>query len=88
MINILMESFVDCPNCEGIEDDQYTCSVCYSEGGDGEINVFEWLAENVDTNLEELHDFDIEIFTQIDDIEVDGVNVIEWFKENKDKFKL
>lgn len=36
--------YVDCPDCESVYDDeQYTCTTCWCEGGHGKINVFEWL---------------------------------------------
>ena len=35
---------VPCPECEDIDDDQYTFMTCdYTQGGDGVINVVEWL---------------------------------------------
>jgi DNA-directed RNA polymerase subunit RPC12/RpoP len=38
---------VDCPDCHGLyDDDQYTCTTCWHEGGNGSINVFDWLQEN------------------------------------------
>jgi len=38
---------IDCPECESMsDDDQYTCTTCWSEGGYGKINVFDWLKEN------------------------------------------
>ena len=37
---------VDCPECESMEDDQYTCTTCWSEGGNGKIRVPEFLKEN------------------------------------------
>lgn len=31
---------IDCPDCPiGIEDDQYTCTTCWCQGGNGTINV-------------------------------------------------
>ena len=38
---------IDCPDCEGMNgDEQYTCTICWQEGGSGKINVFQWLTEN------------------------------------------
>ena len=37
---------IDCPDCKYMDDDQYTCTVCWCEGGNGKINVFEWIKEN------------------------------------------
>lgn len=35
---------IDCPNCEGlVDDEQYTCTVCWCQGGNGKINVFSYL---------------------------------------------
>lgn len=28
-----------CPDCQSIEDDQYTCTSCWQQGGNAEINV-------------------------------------------------
>lgn len=35
-----------CPDCRYIGDDEYTCTVCWCEGGNGRINVVRWIAEN------------------------------------------
>jgi hypothetical protein len=37
---------IDCPDCKYIEDDQYTCTTCWCEGGDGGIRIFDWLKEH------------------------------------------
>jgi hypothetical protein len=37
---------IDCPECKYMEDDQYTCTTCWCEGGNGRINVFQWLKEH------------------------------------------
>lgn len=38
---------IDCPDCESMgDDDQYTCTVCWCEGGNGKINLYEWLKEH------------------------------------------
>ena len=38
---------INCPDCEDFYgDDQYTCDTCWCEGGQGKINVYEWLKEN------------------------------------------
>ena len=37
---------VECPDCEDVYDDQYTCTTCFSQGGNGNIDVLEYL-ENV-----------------------------------------
>lgn len=35
---------VDCPDCEHVfGDDQYTCTTCWSQGGEGKLNVIEFL---------------------------------------------
>jgi hypothetical protein len=34
---------VDCPECESMEDDQYTCTTCWCEGGNGRLRVSEYL---------------------------------------------
>ena len=36
---------IDCPDCEWVEDDQYTCTTCWNQGGNGRINVSTWLKE-------------------------------------------
>ncbi len=30
-----------CPHCEGIDDDQYTCTYCWCQGGNGKKNLLE-----------------------------------------------
>ena len=38
---------IDCPACASIgDDDQYTCTTCWNEGGNGKIDVLAWVAEN------------------------------------------
>jgi hypothetical protein len=38
---------IKCPDCESMcDDDQYTCTTCWCEGGDGRINVFQWLKDH------------------------------------------
>jgi hypothetical protein len=31
-INSTRDLTIDCPECEGMEDDQYTCTTCWCEG--------------------------------------------------------
>jgi len=43
----IKELKIDCPDCENMyDDDQYTCTTCWCEGGGGKINVVEWLKDN------------------------------------------
>jgi hypothetical protein len=38
---------IDCPDCRWMDsDEQYACTTCWCEGGNGKINVYEWLKEN------------------------------------------
>jgi len=38
---------IDCPDCKYMSDDeQYTCTTCWCEGGNGRINVVQWIKEN------------------------------------------
>lgn len=38
---------IPCPDCECMySDDQYTCTTCWCEGGQGTINVVEWIKDN------------------------------------------
>jgi len=38
---------ISCPDCKYMyDDDQYTCTTCWCEGGGGKINVFQWLKEH------------------------------------------
>lgn len=39
----IKDLLVECPECESIEDDEYTCTTCWSNG---QINVFKYLKEN------------------------------------------
>lgn len=34
---------VDCPECEYIDDDQYSCGTCDGQGSGGKINVYDYL---------------------------------------------
>lgn len=49
--NKILERFstleIDCPECEDLypNDDQYTCTTCYCEGGQGAISLFYYLRE-------------------------------------------
>lgn len=36
---------IDCPECLYMDDDQYQCTTCWCGGGNGKINVFEYLSE-------------------------------------------
>lgn len=31
--------YIDCPYCENMEDDQYTCTHCWNQGGNGMLNI-------------------------------------------------
>lgn len=37
---------VDCPACKWMEDEQYTCTTCWHEGGNGTINAIEYLKDH------------------------------------------
>lgn len=39
---------INCPDCRYMEDGQYTCTVCWAEGGNGKINVFDWLKNHLE----------------------------------------
>ena len=39
----LRDITIDCPECESMEDDQYTCTTCWYEGGNGKIRISEYL---------------------------------------------
>jgi hypothetical protein len=34
---------IDCPDCESMDDDQYTCTTCWCEGGNGRLYVNKFL---------------------------------------------
>ena len=39
--------YIDCPACKWMTaDEQYTCTTCWCEGGNGRINVVQWIKEN------------------------------------------
>lgn len=46
ILNDIKRLEINCPECEWMEDDQYTCTTCWCEGGDGKINVYEWLRDH------------------------------------------
>lgn len=34
----------DCPDCEGFyDDDQYTCTTCWCEGGNGKLRISDYI---------------------------------------------
>ena len=37
---------IDCPECQCMEDDQYTCTTCWCQGGNGK-NIFQWLKSHM-----------------------------------------
>jgi len=46
------EQFIPCPECYNMEDDQYTCTTCWTQGGGGQImidDVVNTLLEAVET---------------------------------------
>lgn len=36
---------IDCPDCQWVEDEQYTCTTCWCQGGNGRINIVEFLKD-------------------------------------------
>ena len=35
---------IDCPDCEGFyDDDQYTCTTCWCEGGNGKLRISDYI---------------------------------------------
>ena len=47
ILNEIKLVYIDCPECEGLTDDeQYTCTTCWCEGGNGRINIFDYIKEN------------------------------------------
>jgi hypothetical protein len=47
ILNNIKNIEINCPDCEYMSsDEQYTCTTCWCEGGDGKINVFQYITEN------------------------------------------
>lgn len=47
VISVLKETYILCPDCKDMyTDNQYTCTTCWCEGGQGTLNVFTVLKEN------------------------------------------
>jgi hypothetical protein len=47
ILNKIQSTYIDCPACEGLTDDeQYTCTTCWYQGGNGRINIFNYIKEN------------------------------------------
>ena len=47
ILNKIQSTYIDCPACEGLTDDeQYTCTTCWYQGGNGRINIFDYIKEN------------------------------------------
>jgi len=34
---------IDCPECESMDDDQYTCTTCWCEGGSGKLKIAQYI---------------------------------------------
>ena len=48
IISQIKELHVNCPDCGDVTyDDQYTCTTCWNQGGNGSINVAEYIKENI-----------------------------------------
>lgn len=46
IVEAICDVKIDCPACQNIEDDQYMCTYCWCMGGQGEINVANFIKEN------------------------------------------
>jgi hypothetical protein len=46
IVDRVADLYIDCPACEFIEDPQYTCMYCWNTGGNGRLNVLEFLRDN------------------------------------------
>lgn len=46
VLNEIKSLYVDCPECEYMEDDQYQCGTCGCAGGNGRINVYRYIIEH------------------------------------------
>lgn len=46
IFNDIKKIEIDCPDCQCMEDDQYTCTICWCQGGNGKINIFRWLKDH------------------------------------------
>jgi len=46
ILDDISKLYIDCPDCKWIGDDQYTCTVCWCEGGNGRIHVYSFLEEH------------------------------------------
>jgi hypothetical protein len=46
IIKEIQQIYIDCPECEYLTDDeQYICTLCWCEGGNGKINVYNYIKE-------------------------------------------
>ncbi len=45
IFELIKDSYVLCPECENIEDYQYTCTTCWFQGGNGKIFILPILKE-------------------------------------------
>jgi hypothetical protein len=46
ILDDISDLYVDCPACKYMtDDDQYTCTKCWHEGGNGKIRVYDFLEE-------------------------------------------
>lgn len=52
---LLEDLEINCPDCGGIDDEQYTCTTCWCQGGEGKIKVLLFLRENKEYLYENNH---------------------------------
>jgi len=44
----LCRTYIECPDCEDMySDDQYTCTTCWCEGGQGTIKITELITYDI-----------------------------------------
>ena len=47
IVEAIKSAEIDCPDCEYMSsDDQYTCTTCWCQGGNGKLNVFDYIKAN------------------------------------------
>lgn len=47
ILSLISDLEIDCPDCKYVYDDnQYTCTTCWCEGGQGKINVLQYIKEH------------------------------------------
>ena len=83
IIRQIKSKYIDCPECESM-DDQYQCTTCGGQGGDGLINIYEYVRSQGEILAEGAK---ILIHSSEDSNTLPFITIKKGLKIWKDKFK-